>query len=420
MSISAAVQSLSEKPSRSAPTAAALATYSAFALGGCLIAIGVAWSASLTGDYTIHGQVGGDNPAPAINALLHGQIGRFATAQPLMGLTSILLRIPFAAAATAVGGGNLLAYRLGAIACLMPGGLLVASLAYSVRPSLRELAPLALLALLATIVLAGPMTLAAVNAGHPEEVLASVLAAAAVLAATRERNCAAAILLGLAVGTKQWALIAAFPVAASLQRNRVRFALTAGAVALMMLAPAPLLNPGAFATASRSVGSTHFANAFSIWWPFGTDLGKGGLASVRILPLGLSRSDASLLLLTAVIVASAAARACRRIDGLALLALLALIRCAADPLPIEYYYVPLIVALAGWETVSLRRMPVAALLSTFAVVETFRIGPHQQTWVLCCMSLSWMSVLAGYLIRHAFYGPPRGRETGGRGPQPPA
>jgi hypothetical protein len=49
-----------------------------------------------------------DDPAPTIAALVHGQLSAAAHDQPFMGLTSILLRLPFAAIATAVGGGRML------------------------------------------------------------------------------------------------------------------------------------------------------------------------------------------------------------------------------------------------------------------------------------------------------------------------
>jgi len=48
--------------------------------------------------------------------------------------------------------------------------------------------------------------------GHPEEVLASTLGAAAVIAAGYRRPGLAGVTLGLAIGTKQWALLAAPPV----------------------------------------------------------------------------------------------------------------------------------------------------------------------------------------------------------------
>lgn len=52
-----------------------------------------------------------DDPAPAISALVHGHVLTAAHDQPFMGLTSILLRLPFAAIATALGGGRMLSYH---------------------------------------------------------------------------------------------------------------------------------------------------------------------------------------------------------------------------------------------------------------------------------------------------------------------
>src|SRR5438067_2043871 len=89
-------------------------------------------AAPTSGDYAIHSPVAGDNAGPAIDALIHGHLGSFIGHQPLMGLTSIVLRAPFAAAVTALGGTERLAYSLGAMACLLPLMLLAAWM--STRP----------------------------------------------------------------------------------------------------------------------------------------------------------------------------------------------------------------------------------------------------------------------------------------------
>lgn len=60
-----------------------------------------------------------DDPAPTIAALVHGHLSAAAHNQPFMGLTSILLRLPFAAIATALGGGRMLTYRFGVLPCAL-------------------------------------------------------------------------------------------------------------------------------------------------------------------------------------------------------------------------------------------------------------------------------------------------------------
>ena len=63
--------------------------------------------------------------------------------------------------------------------------------------------------------LVNPLTWEAIRLGHPEELLGGALCVGAVLAALRGRTLPAAVLLGLALATKQWAVIAVLPVLAA-------------------------------------------------------------------------------------------------------------------------------------------------------------------------------------------------------------
>jgi hypothetical protein len=51
-------------------------------------------------------------------------------------------------------------------------------------------------------------------------------------------------------------------------------------------------------------------------------------------------------------------------DAMALLALLALLRCALDPVDNLYYHVPLLLALLGWDALSSQRLPLRGLAGT--------------------------------------------------------
>src|SRR5947209_3243457 len=176
-----------------------------------LLCVGLALVPALvtrtTGDYNLPAfmRSAGDNPAPAIVALSHFDLTRFATVQPLMGLTSLVLRAPVVAISAPLGAGWMLQYRLGTILCLLPLALLAVALGRR-RPALTVAAPAALL------LLAGPATLSALGSGHPEELLAAALATGAVLLAHRDRALSAGVCLGLAVATKQWAVIALVPM----------------------------------------------------------------------------------------------------------------------------------------------------------------------------------------------------------------
>src|SRR5947209_12273505 len=161
-----------------------------------------------TGDYVVGGSVAGDNAGPAVQGPLHGSVAGYLSHQPVIGLTSLLLRLPLAALAPLLGGGGLLTYQLGALACMLPLALLagwpVAAPDLPVRTRLLRMVAV-------LIVVTSPIIKAQLENGHPEGTVAAVLATAAVIAATRGRARSSAVLLGLALGTKEWALIAVPP-----------------------------------------------------------------------------------------------------------------------------------------------------------------------------------------------------------------
>ncbi|MDQ3936797.1 MAG: hypothetical protein M3340_19435, partial [Actinomycetota bacterium] len=56
-----------------------------------------------------------EDAGPAIDALASGDVGGFLEKQPAMGVVSLVLRAPLAALA----GGDVAAYRLGALVCIL-------------------------------------------------------------------------------------------------------------------------------------------------------------------------------------------------------------------------------------------------------------------------------------------------------------
>ncbi|MDQ6834982.1 MAG: hypothetical protein M3016_02235 [Actinomycetota bacterium] len=319
------------------------------------------------GDYSSGAPVAGDNAGPAIDALIHGHLSSLVSHQPLMGLTSIIARAPFSGIAAQLGAGSRLAYGFGALVCLLPAVLLAAWIAG--RPGASKRQRLAGL-IAAGIVLAGPATAEAVHIGHPEEVLAAVLATGAVVAATRSRAGWAWVLLGLAVGTKQWAVLAAPCVLMALPDRRCAIAAKAGALALALSAALPLAGPAAFTRADSIVGGLTFTDPFSLWWPLGSPipapLHAAFVPSAHLLP-GITRSAAAGFGLVAVLGAMWLYRSRRggreaRIDPLALLALCGLARCVTDPDPLQYNFVALLIPLATWEAVELGRLPLLTTL----------------------------------------------------------
>src|SRR5919202_1755764 len=143
--------------------------HAALAVASLAIASGVVAIAQPTlGDYgTAHMGSNPDNAAPAMAAIARGDLARVPHVQPVMGPVSLVVRAPFAALGQALGGRTL-EYGLGAVACLWALAALALVLAGRVRR--RDggvVAPAAVVLLL----VANPLTLGALDAGHPEEVL---------------------------------------------------------------------------------------------------------------------------------------------------------------------------------------------------------------------------------------------------------
>lgn len=385
---------------------AGAALWALVGVGLAVASVALALSSSGTGDYVVHGAVGGDNAGPAIGALTHLDLTGFLARQPFMGLTSLLVRAPVNAVVAGFAPGNRPIYAAGAVACLIPAALLALwMLSGATRRDERFAAAIA-----ALVLLVSPVTLAAVQAGHPEEVLAGVLATAAVLAAIRGYERPTALLLGLAIGTKQWAVIAAVPALATLTQGRMRAAGIAIGLALLLSTAAPLADLPAYLRESRLVTSTHTADLASLWWPFSSPLhltlAPG--VSARRLPFGMTRSDGLLAVMfgAAAVLAAAALHTRRqslRLDPLALLALLGLARCLADPGDLNYYFVAVLVPLIAWETVILKRAPIVGVAVAGAVMLTFDwsvgIGPAMRNGLM----IAWALPIAAYLCRRALF-----------------
>ena len=98
-----------------------------------------------------------------------------------------------------------------------------------------------------------------------------------------------------------------------------------------------------------------------------------------------------------------------REDALALFALLALERCLLDPWNLGYYHLPLVLALAAWETEK-RRPPVIALAVTAAIWLTFRTFELRTGMAPLFMYLAWTLPLGAMLVRELFAKPARARK----------
>jgi hypothetical protein len=313
---------------------------------------------------------------PSFTALAHGHLGDFLRLAPAYG-GSLIERAPFAMAPLLWGGGDLAVYRMAALPCLLAAAVLgiwlIARMRSEARPPLARAVALGLC-------VANPLTLRALEVGHPEELLGACMCVAAVLLAGAERPLWAGVLLGLAVANKEWALLAAGPVLLALPaRRRIPCAASALAVAGLLLAPLALVGSSGFATATRGAATpagTIF-QPWQLWWFLGdhgaTVHGLFGLAKpgYRTGPAWTSTIAHPLILLAGLAI-SAAVWAQDRTAGhtstrraLLALALIMLLRCVLDTWDTGYYLLPFLLALLAWEVRGpIERPPLLALAST--------------------------------------------------------
>ena len=368
-----------------------------------LVAIGVVLAAGLISagtrlgvDYPGPSWVGIDAASPSIEALIGGHLHAFFAQQPMMGSFSLVLRAPFAAFAS---DNLLLEYRLGVFACVLALGVLGFVV---VRMMERDGRPWALRLLVLGLVMAGPPTFKALFWGHPEELLASALTVGAILAA-RRRVVLAAVLLGLAVATKQWALLATVPVLAAATEQRLKLLVVAAGTATAFTLPMAL---GDLHRYMEQTGMAGHAGPgvmpTSIWWPFrhvsGIQHVGGGVVRSYAVPSWVG--DLAEPLVIGVALALSVAYWRRRAtheagDALALFALFMLVRCMLDPMAISYHHAPFFVALAAYEGLRRHGLPYLTLAAGGGLLLTAQLAEHAD--VLNAVYLAWSAPLALFL-----------------------
>jgi hypothetical protein len=351
----------------------------------------------------------------AVKALVAGHLGAFARMAPAYG-GSILLRAPFAFAPRLWGGGELAVYRALAVPCLLAAVALAVWLVAGMRAAHRSrLARAAVLGLC----VANPVAYRALEAGHAEELLAAVLCVAAVLAGQGRRPTWAGVLLGLAIATKTWALVAAPAVVVALDARRVRALVAAAAIALAVLAPLAAAGGGVTRASGGITAVDPIFQPWQPWWWLGSHgkvvRGSDGLPKpgYRSAP-GWIPSLAHLLIVLLAVPLAAAWRRRRGPpgDALLLLALTLLARSVLDPWNTIYYSLPFLLALLAWEARE-RDLPVATLAASAATWVLFqelprRIGADAQSAVYLACATPAVAALAARLYR------PKARASGAR------
>ena len=352
-------------------------------------------------DYSNPSVVGQNVAGPSVEALARLDFRAFVAEQPIMGAVSLVIRAPFVALANVFGGGMLMEYRMGSFICVVALGLLALHLAKRIEGD----NPWPVRILAAGLVLAGPMTFKALFWGHPEELLAAPLCVGAILVA-RRRPVIAAIMLGCAVATKQWAILAIVPVlVAAAPQYRLRLLFGAGAVAALWFAPMAIGDFERFWAQNKANGSSGpGVTPTSIWWPFGEVVGsQAGLrgeeqVNVYALPRTLSELSEPIAIGATFglsIIFWLRRRSFEVADALTFLALVMLVRCVLDPLAVSYHHLPFYVALAAAEIVRTRRMPVLTLVTAGVLLLTSELAgmPNLQNLAY----LAWTLPLASYL-----------------------
>lgn len=369
---------------------------------GLLAAAFVGWS-QLTGfawsDYDAEA-------ASPLAALLSGQVATFFETAPAYG-GSLLMRAPFAFATDVFGGDEQAVYVMMAVPCLLASvGLGVALL------SLRRRAhPQARWGLLVVLLAAGnPVTLRALAIGHPEELIGAVCAAGAVLTASRDRPAATAVLLGIALANKAWAVVVVPVVFVAMHRHALRTVIWAGAIAAPFVLPFVLAGLGA-PTGGIVAGAGQTGTIFQpwqVWWWLG-DLdhvvrGLDGLVKpdYRYPPAWLGPLTHPLIAVIGIPLALIYRRR-RGVgaagDPLLLLALVLLLRCVLDPWNTSYYHLPFLFALLAWEAIAFSRPPVVSVVAVVLVWTTFEVVPaYAPPDVQAAFYLSWAMPTVAWLF----------------------
>lgn len=341
---------------------------------------------------------------PILHPLIQGDLTKALDHQPAMGWFAILFRVPFAFAAR--HGSTLLEYRLGNVPCVLVLAALGVYLAVRAR---RQQASLLAACLVLVLAVLAPMNWHALADGHPEELLGAALCVVAVIAAASGRSpLAAGVMLGLALATKQWAVLAAGPALLAAPRGRAQIAaaaaVTAGAITFVpvLAASQHVLSP-----ARPAAGAGRMIEPASLWWPLGQVhhvAAAGWTVDVHTLPQWLANLTHPLIVLLGILLPLALLAKTRGAPiscetALTLLALLFLLRCALDPMTVGYYHVPLLVSLLALEALHRRGPPLLTFTSNAVLwLLVARIPWGLEPGRVAAIYLAWALPLCVYLV----------------------
>lgn len=310
-----------------------------------------------------------------IDTLVRGDLDGFFASQPLMGSFSLLLRAPFVA--LVFHSSEAVVYMAGALPLVL--STVVLGLALARLAAERGHGP-AVQGAIAGLAILNPIAFKALHWGHPEELLGAALCAGAVLAALRDRAVIAGVLLGLALATKQWAVLAVLPVLLAASGRRLVMLGLAGVIASALTLPMALGNTEAFQATTTTAAGTGSAVAmttpWNVWWPLAELISLPPRGELYVSSAWVSTVSHPLIVLSALPLSLMLwlRRNRRRDDALLLLAFLFLLRCLLDNLNNDYYHAPFLLALITWETVRRPGLPAMSLGVTALLGVSF--WPH--------------------------------------------
>jgi Glycosyltransferase family 87 len=376
----------------------------AILLAGATLSVRAASNATYSADY-VGSSLEVNRTGDAVQALSELDLDRFFATQPPIGPVSVIARAPFAAVARighdleplparyhgsppivvpkAIFDSQLRLYKFGIFPCLMA---LVLLAAFAARALERRGRPVVVQLLVAGLIFALPLWEGAIELGHPDEFLTTGLALGAVVAAVQQRVGWAAVLIGLALASKQSAILALPAILLAIPPAQVkRLLVVSVSLYLLLTIPMVLGNPQRFwdAMTAPSIGSHGAVGADTIWFRIARPHDKhifDGVKEViipqRRLPHAVESAVHPFTVVLAVGLALLYWRRRRPADVAGifnLLALIFLLRCMLDPVTNDYYHAPLIVALALYEGFSRRQLPILTLIVTAAFIPRFGI-----------------------------------------------
>jgi hypothetical protein len=367
-----------ERTVRTSPARSRLASFDLLLLLTAIVTAGVrAVIATGMGDYP--GDAG-----PALTDIAHGNVSGFFSHQAAMGTLSLLIRAPFVLIGGAFHDSAIGLYRWGDLPCLLAVALVAVWLARVARDHGTGRAGQAMIV---AICLLNPLINDALYYGHPEELLTASLAVGALLAAAERRQLLAAVLVGCAVASKQWALVIVVPVLLTFERGKLRSAMVMAGVAAGCTLPMLVGNFHAFMHALHYISRPQPVTTVFTWLYPLSPLGHVRIANIFGAPTRFEGHTVPALVGTfshPLIIALGVTiplivwwRAGRRLAPNQMLlagTLILLLRCVIDPGSAGYYHLPLLLALIVLDATAGRQYPTLGLIGvagTFTVLDRF-------------------------------------------------